>query len=224
MEGESEIPTAKEENQYILDYLISTETSIADGAGGFFPLTRTDFSYNQHGDPDTMLTFQYLALNATWTLTDAHYLNYDDDNRLSREELVKFVLGVPTEHQIIAYDYLQDQYLIWKSVFFRDTTTGIESLDYKTQYYYSTLTTSTGPLPSIFQTLTLSPNPTQNQLEFEGSQGAMIRLYSLNGQLIKTQSGWEGVNSMDLSSLAPGHYTLVMKDKNGLFTGKIIKQ
>ncbi len=224
VEGESEISTGKEENQYILDYLISTETSIADGAGGFFPLTRTDYSYNTHGDPDTIQAFQYLALNATWTLTDAHYQNYDNDNRLSREVLVKFVLEAPVEHQIIAYDYLQDQFLIWKSVFFRHLTTGLEYLEYKTQYYYSTLTTSNKPVPSQFQILTLSPNPTQNQVEFRARQGSTIRLYDLNGQLIQTQSGWEGVNSMDLSLLAPGHYTIILKDKNGLFTGKIIKQ
>jgi hypothetical protein len=224
LDGENEIPTFMEENTWIFEYLSSTTTSISDGAGGFFPLTKTDYGYTAQGNPDTVETFQYLALNATWTLTDAHYQQYDAENRLTSEELLQFEVGVPVEHQIITYDYLQDDYLAWKSVFYVDQTSGLQTLDHKTQYHYSSLSTSVNQEGAKYDPLFLYPNPTRDQVEFTASSASWIRVFNIGGQLIQTIQVPEGKNSIDLTAMVPGFYTLILQDKSAVYAGRILKQ
>lgn len=224
LDGENEMPTYLEENNWIFEYLSSTTTSIADGAGGFFPLTKTDYGYTAQGNPDTIETFQYLALNATWTLTDAHYQQYDAENRLYTEELLRFEVGIPVEHQIINYDYLQDDYLAWKSVFYVDQASGLQTLDHKTQYHYSTLSTSIHQEGSKYSPLFLYPNPTRDQVEFTAGSASWIRVFNIGGQLIQTLRVPEGKNSIDLAAMAPGFYTLILQDNNAVYAGRILKQ
>lgn len=74
----------------------------------------------------------------------------------------------------------------------------------------------------------VSPNPARDFAEFklaENQSGNVeLRLYSLNGQLVR-QTQWSGQNGrVELNNLAPGAYLYAVSGKGWQTSGKLIKQ
>lgn len=70
------------------------------------------------------------------------------------------------------------------------------------------------------------PNPTANQLNVQipTNESALIAIYNVQGQLLKsTNTNQMGKSTLDVSSLAPGVYEVKCITHNGNFTSRFVK-
>ena len=72
----------------------------------------------------------------------------------------------------------------------------------------------------------LYPNPTNSILNIELEDGAdMVHFISMNGQVLYAQNNLvSGINTIDLSNLAPGTYLVQFVKDNSVVTKRIVKQ
>jgi hypothetical protein len=68
------------------------------------------------------------------------------------------------------------------------------------------------------------PCPTQDLLNIELPERAIVSLYTSSGQLIQTQQADGKHYSISLASYSPGHYLLHVEDYNGQRTFHVIKK
>ena len=50
------------------------------------------------------------------------------------------------------------------------------------------------------------PNPAENHITIECVKDAVVKIYSVNGQMISQQNISEGINTIDISNLNAGMY------------------
>lgn len=222
LEGEEIIPSDREENTFVFNYLISTTISTADGLGGFIPESKITYTYSGQGIVDSISTYQYLPLVDEWSLAEAVYYGFDDERRISKQEQIILEFESITEHEIITYEYLHDDYLLAENLYLVDVESGVQYLNQRTRYYYSTFSTS-APIPARFETLAISPNPTQHRLELSVSEATSLRIFDITGRLVRLQPVSVGKNEIDVAAFQPGTYTLVLQDRHRVYCGKVIK-
>ncbi len=72
----------------------------------------------------------------------------------------------------------------------------------------------------------LSPNPARDELNlnFRGITASVIRINTINGQVVEQYTSAEAVNAIDISTLQSGIYFLtVITDKNEVITARFVK-
>jgi hypothetical protein len=90
-------------------------------------------------------------------------------------------------------------------------------------------TTSVGDNPTI-ELLTVYPNPAQDFVRFDGVPTSPlqfeIHIYDVAGKVVSAFDGFSLLESIDVSSLAPGMYTIIAtsENTNEQFKGKIVKK
>ena len=68
------------------------------------------------------------------------------------------------------------------------------------------------------------PNPTNDKLNLSIEENAVIDIINIQGQIVYSKSLTEKSNSLDLSNLVSGVYTLKIKTDRGIAIRKLIKQ
>ncbi|NND34865.1 MAG: T9SS type A sorting domain-containing protein [Saprospiraceae bacterium] len=222
IDGEDEIVTGREDRNFAWNFLISTTTSTADGLGGFIPESKITYTYSGQGAVDTISSFQYLPLDGTWSLIELFIYQLDTEHRTSSEEYINLSLGTVTEHRRITYDYLDGDNLAAETLYFIDLETGLPSIDQRSIYFYSSLSTAV-PTPTRFETLDIFPNPTLDQVEFTIAKASLLKIYRMDGLLIGEYPVAEGRNQIDLVSLVPGVYTMLLENNLGTYTTRVVK-
>ena len=64
------------------------------------------------------------------------------------------------------------------------------------------------------------PNPAVNTLNFETSTDGTLNIYSVSGQLMRTEKVGNGINQIDVSNLLPGAYLIKYTDVHNNYTTK----
>ncbi len=67
------------------------------------------------------------------------------------------------------------------------------------------------------------PNPTSSQLQVVNDRHSTIHIYQSDGQLVKTESCFQGTTAIDLSDLKNGLYLFRFDSRNGAQTVKVVK-
>jgi len=68
------------------------------------------------------------------------------------------------------------------------------------------------------------PNPVNDNLHIDIEENSILEIINAQGQIIETKSLTEKSNSIDLSNIASGVYTLRIKTDKGIAMRKLIKQ
>ncbi len=105
-----------------------------------------------------------------------------------------------------AYVYANDGYFTDNGVTFRmsDATTSLDKVSE--------------------EVITIYPNPADNYITVNGNDIETIEIYSLTGVKALTATADGSALSVDITSLAPGHYIAVVTDADGVSTHKLIKR
>ena len=78
------------------------------------------------------------------------------------------------------------------------------------------------------ENLTVYPNPSQGifniDVPFNNQHTATIKIYNIQGQIIKEQELNNSINTFDISSEKNGIYFYILRSGNRSYTGKLIKQ
>lgn len=67
------------------------------------------------------------------------------------------------------------------------------------------------------------PNPVADMLQLNTAEGGEMFISNLNGQVLHTQVVQAGAQSIDVSNLATGFYTLTLHNASGVYTQKLMK-
>ena len=95
-------------------------------------------------------------------------------------------------------------------------------VDYVRVYQRSKIATGLIQSPQDANALKLFPNPTKGMLFWEEAPPhSLLKIYSLQGQLVKTLSG--NLKAFDISDLADGTYILAMQTESGIRYQRIFR-
>ena len=70
----------------------------------------------------------------------------------------------------------------------------------------------------------LYPNPATCYIQIEAPQKAIINVFNIHGQLVKTLIAYENVLKVDISSLPCGIYVVKVKTEKGVVVEKFVKE
>ena len=141
---------------------------------------------------------------------EAKFIYYDMDNGAVNE--MHFVEIEVEDHVEIDIDSLMPstEYGFMISLKFDDGITWVSSPLYFVTEEYDAVASSTAPEVSIY------PNPASDIVHIDGVEATEIRVYNVNGQLLKTVNG---SNEIMVSDLPAGTYLLRITDVDGRVIG-----
>lgn len=72
--------------------------------------------------------------------------------------------------------------------------------------------------------ITISPNPSKDNITVEGATKGKIEIVNLQGQLIKSVNVSDNKTNIDISDLSSGVYSLMFTSNKGIIVKKLLKQ
>ncbi len=209
----------KTEMEYINHLLIESIESSFTGAG-FEPMSRITYAYTNTGALMQQSSFERDFEMGEWILAERQIYDYDDAGRLSAEETESYAEEGFTFDRV-TYDYIQGTDLALETTYFRENVVDEWILDSKTYFYYNTLT-SVPEAPRTPLALQVAPNPTTGTLQVRLENDALVQVFDATGLLRRSISFQPG-QTIDLDGLPAGVYYLTAKDRNNVYSNKVVK-
>ncbi len=179
------------------------------------PSLKSTYTRNTVGTVTLSETFNYDSVSQTWMTTpnDRNIPTYSSPS-ISAPELI-----IPDEISInnYAYGQLFNEKLDVVSKEFNNTPYERRELTYTQMNVTANLTNFSELELSIY------PNPVLNTFQIQGVENLTnfeLKIYDMKGRLLMSK---ENETTINLESLASGHYIYRLKSKEGYKTGKIIK-
>ncbi len=222
VDGE-EYPGGRTDLVYVDHRPIEVTVYTFDGAE-FVPQSRANYAYTLFGALRLHMSFEWDAEKAVWRMYQRIEYTYDDVQRLAGKETTFMPLDAPEEREFVAYAYVEDENLYTERVHLWDDDLFDWVLDSKKYYYYNGLV-SVPSTPGNAMALQAAPNPTTGivQFSFAGDVESTVRLYDFGGQLLQSRLIQPG-QSLDLTLLPAGIYTVTAQQGATWYSGKIVKQ
>lgn len=218
--GNDEFPSSRTDLVYLDHRPIEVTLSVFDSLG-LSPQNRDNYSYTLFGALRKNLKFEWNAANGTWYLYQTIEYNYDNAQRLVGKETAYLPSGAPEEREFVYYVYIDGENLSLEWFYLWDEDQFDWVLDSKKHYYYKGVT-SVRPDP-VTRALAMWPNPTSGLVQFALDDDAAVQVFDAAGHLVQSRLVQSG-QTMDITMLPAGIYSVTARQEANFYTGKIVKQ
>jgi len=207
-------------NHRLLQVIVSSPNVIG---GGFTPSSRTTMAYNSQNLVKQTNQYEWVPGLNDWNPVNLVKSEYDSALRLTSTETETFFPGEPSALKRITYTYREGENLALRATYDWDHALNQYALTEREFYYYTGGSSSVRPMPHEAQTLGISPNPADGAVRLAVEAEAEIRVFDAAGRLMQSQVVQPG-ESLDLTALPAGVYTVIAQNEAAARVGKLVKQ
>lgn len=147
------------------------------------------------------------------TSVERHSKGFDGEPDSRQQEKYKYITD---GNGVNAEDLALEELLLW------DVNQGKFVLHDRKHYYYKGISTDVPELEVDAKTLRVYPNPSAEKVYLSLEQDAQVWVYNVVGQLMLSQQVLSG-QALELYTLPKGVYYLLAREKQRLYSGKMIK-
>ncbi|MFH0865892.1 MAG: T9SS type A sorting domain-containing protein [Bacteroidota bacterium] len=178
------------------------------------------FLYDTNGNITNRLLQEWF--NNVWKDNAKSDYTYDSNNNNIGELYQRWNDTLWFKSYIFSATYDASNYIKGRSFFvWKDFSTFLNSGD-SAYYYFHTATDLNNYI--IQEDITISPNPTSDDIRLDLPGKSEIEILNIKGQLIKTINTEEDFIRIDISGFARGIYFVKVKTKVGVEVKKFIKE
>lgn len=195
--------------------------------GNFVPSDRETFTYFAGGYRQEL--FLWDESKAAWFKTqNLEYRSDAWDRITSLEKQSKGFDGNPDSRQLEKYKYAANgdgvnaEDMKLEELYLWDIAQAKFILNDRKHYYYRGISTDVPDVQIDAKSLRIYPNPSAEKVYLSLEQDAQVRVYNAMGQLMLSQPVLSG-QALELYTLPKGVYYLLAKEKQTLYSGKVIK-
>ena len=188
--------------------------------GGIFRDYRFEYTYDSEGRL-TRVAFQNPLGGGLWDDLSYELYTYGDSTVTITEK--RYSQGGFINYRRHISIYNNEEKLV--SEVSANWDDGWENND-SIRYYYSEQISSFRNVSE--NVISIYPNPCRSDIHFimdNDQQGGVVKIFSLNGTLVKTVNLKEKITMpIDINNLPAGLYQLIMNSTQGIFSGRFVKQ